>query len=153
MSLMQALNYLHDTQGIVHRDLKPDNLLVEGIDDEHKRCYIRITGFSFATTKPKGEKVGTVPYMAPEVFKGELYDTKVDIWSAGVIAFYLFTGGYLPFDLDEDHKEDSDSYEVIKNKVLYEEPQWDWLDGASPLVVPFIKSLLTKDPKRRPTAN
>lgn len=44
---------------------------------------------------PSGEKIkdimGTLIYMAPEVFKRN-YDTKADIWSVGVIAFILLTG-------------------------------------------------------------
>jgi len=35
---------------------------------------------------------GSLTYMAPEVFKGERYNEKVDIFSLGVIMYELFTG-------------------------------------------------------------
>lgn len=40
--------------------------------------------------------------MAPEILNGSSYDNKVDIWAAGAIAVYLFSGGYTAFDLDEE---------------------------------------------------
>ena len=41
--------------------------------------------------------MGTAYYLAPELVQREPYDTKVDIWSAGVIIYYLITGEF-PFN-------------------------------------------------------
>ena len=46
--------------------------------------------------------------MAPEILRGEKYDSKVDIWAAGVIAVYLFSGGWTAFDVDEEKGESPD---------------------------------------------
>ena len=35
---------------------------------------------------------GTIDYIAPEVFEGTGYDKKCDIWSIGVIAYFLLSG-------------------------------------------------------------
>ena len=40
------------------------------------------------------ESCGTVPYMAPEIFKDKGYDNKVDIWSVGIITCVLLTGKF-----------------------------------------------------------
>ena len=34
---------------------------------------------------------GTPIYMAPEIWKMETYNEKVDIWSVGVVAYYLYS--------------------------------------------------------------
>lgn len=45
---------------------------------------------------------GTPIYMAPEIWQGKPYNEKVDIWSIGVMMYYLLTGNH-PFDGDEDN--------------------------------------------------
>ena len=48
--------------------------------------------------------------MAPELLsdQNDGHNNKVDIWSLGVIAFYLFSGANLPFDFkDEDFGDQS----------------------------------------------
>lgn len=42
---------------------------------------------------------GTPIYMAPEIWESKLYNEKVDIWSIGVVMYYLLTGAH-PFEGD-----------------------------------------------------
>lgn len=53
--------------------------------------------------------------MAPEIYN-ETYDQRVDVWSAGVILFFLLTGE-LPFFQDED---DEILDAVMHRKIPYE---------------------------------
>jgi len=46
---------------------------------------------------------GTIDFMAPEVIEGESYDSSCDIWSIGVIAYFMLSGT-LPF-VGDDEKE------------------------------------------------
>lgn len=48
VSLFHVLNYLHKEKNITHRDLKPANILIDKMDDENEKCYIKLTDFGFA---------------------------------------------------------------------------------------------------------
>jgi len=86
---------------ILHSDLKPSNILIT--NDYHvliadfglARTYSRITnGLPY-------EKIGTLPYRAPEIFFGGDITSATDIWSLGTILYqiYLIMGkkSYYPF--------------------------------------------------------
>ena len=58
---------------------------------------IKITDFGFAKCyDPRegglNESLGSPMYMAPEIIKNLPYDTKVDIWSLGVVSYILLSG-------------------------------------------------------------
>lgn len=80
-------------QNIVHRDIKPENILIEKNDDE---VVLKLTDFGFAVffNQEKGLKqvLGSPLYMAPEIVAQKNYDSKVDIWSLGVLTHILLTG-------------------------------------------------------------
>ena len=61
---------------------------------------VKLTDFGFATFYDEESKLkqalGSPYYMAPEICKNKEYDTKCDVWSAGIIIYFLFTGKY-PF--------------------------------------------------------
>ena len=44
-------------------------------------------------------KTGTVAFSAPEIFTQQIYDEKVDIWSAGIV-LYMMLSGHQPFEED-----------------------------------------------------
>jgi eukaryotic-like serine/threonine-protein kinase len=94
-----ALHYAH-SQNVIHRDLKPDNILLA------KGNLVKLTDFGIArsTVEDKGltgtsEMVGTPYYMAPEQFRGERPDGRVDIYGLGILAFEMATGKR-PFNHD-----------------------------------------------------
>jgi serine/threonine-protein kinase len=87
-----------ESKRIVHRDLKPGNMLL----DESGRIKLldfgisRITDLSDGLTRP-GESMGTPYYMSPEQIRGEVCDTRSDLYSLGVVFFELLTG-HRPFE-------------------------------------------------------
>jgi serine/threonine protein kinase len=86
-----GIYFLH-RHGISHRDLKGDNVLI------HNGEY-KIADFGFANDESNMETFcGTPLFIAPEVvnFTGKKYTNKVDVWSLGVLAFYILTRKY-PF--------------------------------------------------------
>lgn len=97
--ILDGTSYLHGRH-ICHRDLKPENFLMSDkrpLEDS----LLKITDFGCATFIEPGSflktPLGTLPYMAPEVFSGR-YHLTCDIWSCGVIAYFLLSGG-LPWNL------------------------------------------------------
>lgn len=88
----QGLHYLH-SRNILHRDLKPSNIHVT------PSGQAKILDFNLSTVVSASNKseapVGTLPFMAPEIFRGE-YSASSDLFSWGVV-FYQWLTGKLPY--------------------------------------------------------
>ncbi len=74
---------------------------VEQNADDKPEIICKLTDFGFACMLEKGEKallnVGTPLYMAPEILKRQNYDSKVDTWALGVLAYVMLADGDFPF--------------------------------------------------------
>jgi eukaryotic-like serine/threonine-protein kinase len=90
---LRALAYLH-RHGILHRDLKPENVVV--VDGQVKVLDFGLSAY-LDSIEPAGDWVGTFPYMAPEILRGDPVTARTDIHALGMIAYELLTGDY-PFD-------------------------------------------------------
>ncbi|CAG2102117.1 unnamed protein product, partial [Medioppia subpectinata] len=91
--ILRCLQYIHELDSpIIHRDIKPANILISVTHDNI--MSLKLCDFGLATehdTKSKSHSrgVGTQGYMAPEIGYTTKYDTKVDIYSAGIIGLEI----------------------------------------------------------------
>ena len=82
-----ALDYAH-RQGVVHRDIKPSNLLLDA------RGNVWVTDFGLAKfvegddLSQSRDLVGTLPFMAPERFRG-VTDRRADIYAVGATLYEM----------------------------------------------------------------
>ncbi len=91
LSIAKALAYVHSKE-IVHRDLKPANILLteEGrpkITDFGVARWAHDSGLTL-----EGSVIGSPNYMSPEQAAGKTVDHRSDLYSFGVLLYWLITG-------------------------------------------------------------
>mmetsp|Transcript_32511 Transcript_32511/g.103516 ORF Transcript_32511/g.103516 Transcript_32511/m.103516 type:complete len:470 (+) Transcript_32511:33-1442(+) len=148
----KGMAYLHGRRptSIIHRDLKPANLLL----DTDERIKVTDFGLSKTISEKKDAKLnetykmtggtGSFLYMAPEVFRHENYDNKVDVYSFGMIMFQLFEH-VVPFS--REHGPTLDYIKCAQRASNGERPE---LNGPSPAVNDIISKCWAADPAERP---
>ena len=87
--IARALAAIH-AAGLVHRDVKAQNVMRAA----GGRLVLMDLGASGATEGPSGGLAGTPLYMAPELFEGARPTPASDIYSLGVLLFFLVTGSF-----------------------------------------------------------
>ena len=132
--LLLALNAIH-SMNIVFKDVKPENIL---LDSEGN---VKVADFGIAKILAFEGDMGTTmayskDYGAPELFNEGKYDTRYDIFSAGVVAYQMFVG-CLPFD-NQDQRING-QFKPFPCTV-------------DPFLKETIARMLNPNPKSRPTA-
>ena len=141
IQICEGLEAIHNAN-IVHRDLKPGNLLV--LED----ATVRITDFGVARPEVSritahNEIVGSVCYIAPEVWLGATPDPSVDLYSLGII-LYEFVTGDVPFDGGSPH-------ELMRlHTDINPVPPRDHNPDCPPWLNKLVLRLLEKSPIARP---
>jgi serine/threonine-protein kinase len=114
--LAEALGHAH-RKGVVHRDIKPANILMtnaEAYGIERPRItdfgVAKMTAGEITTT---GQMLGTPAFMPPEQFTGAPIDGRTDLFSLGVILYWMATGEQ-PFP--------GETMTTVSYKIVHTEP-------------------------------
>jgi serine/threonine protein kinase len=148
IQIASALGRAHD-RGIVHRDLKTANIVVtsDGLVKVLDFGLARQVGSgmlgdptrSFATLQDASGISGTLPYMAPEILRGDAADHRGDLWALGVV-LYEAASGRLPFEGRTGFEISSAIMREIPNPLGPPVPPGLWA---------IIQRCLTKEPPLR----
>lgn len=91
-----GIQYLHENR-IIHRDLKPENIVLQECNG---KTVHKIIDLGYAKDLDQGSLctsfVGTLQYLAPELFENKPYTVTVDYWSFGTMIFECIAG-FRPF--------------------------------------------------------
>jgi serine/threonine-protein kinase len=138
--LLAALQYAHE-RGVWHRDIKPANILIAASGQ------VKVTDFGIARVDSSmltqvGAIMGTPGFIAPEMYLGDTFDHRVDLFAAGVVLYQLLAGS-APF---------TGSAEKVMFKVCYEIPLPPSVAGRMVSLQPFdsvVMRALARDPEER----
>ena len=140
--LFIALQFIHEN-GVIHRDIKAANILISK-DGKVKLCDFGVAAQLTSSKVKRTTMAGTPYWMAPEVIReGATYNSKADVWSAGITIYEMATGNP-PYS-------DKDALRVMQIITQHEPPR---LEGRqySALQKEIIALCLEEDPELRPSA-
>ena len=105
-SIMKQLNntfMIFYKDNIIHRDIKPKNILIKYVDNYHKNIIPKMSDYGISKICIEASTlIGTRNYIAPEIFLGNpKYNSKVDLWSIGIMIYYMHFREYPFGNLDE----------------------------------------------------
>uniref|UniRef100_A0A3Q1FCQ3 Mitogen-activated protein kinase kinase kinase kinase n=1 Tax=Acanthochromis polyacanthus TaxID=80966 RepID=A0A3Q1FCQ3_9TELE len=144
---LQGLGYLH-TKGKMHRDIKGANILLTDNGDV-KLADFGVAAKITATIAKRKSFIGTPYWMAPEVAAVEKnggYNQLCDIWAVGITSIELAELQPPMFDLHPMRAL------FLMSKSSFQPPKLKDKNKWSAAFHNFVKVSLTKNPKKRPTA-
>ncbi|TRY98069.1 hypothetical protein DNTS_004437 [Danionella cerebrum] len=143
--ILEGISFLHQNN-VVHLDIKPQNILLTSCSPLGD---IKIVDFGLSRWVRGGQEIreimGTPEYVAPEVLNYEPISSATDMWSIGVLAYVMLTG-ISPF-LGNSKQETF--LNISQIDISYSEEELETLEVSA---VPFIQTLLVKEPEARASA-
>ena len=151
IQVLEALQAAHE-QGIQHRDIKPENAIV------HEDGHVWLVDFGVATrrqiTGEVGNKelapkqstlLGTARFMAPELIEHGKSDERSDLYSVGVMLYFLLTREFPHPGIDDDNETGI----LAAHVHLDPKPISEVREECQGAMEAIVAKLLAKEPNKR----
>jgi len=147
--ILDGLQHMHEKLGVVHRDLKIENILVS--DHEEPKLIDFNLSFFWNTTELQTKYCGTVVYCAPEIVSGIPYTgPPQDVWSLGVVLFYMI---FNRFPFSSEKKDKKEKRKSLMKRIAACDYQFPNDKKVSNEVLNLLTAMLQMDPSKRPSIN
>ena len=153
--ILSGLSVCH-AEKVIHRDIRPEKIIFA---DENLKT-LKLVDFKFSkifdeSNKRTREVFGTAAYIAPEILDKGMYSDKSDIWSCGVMTYFLLSGTF-PFKVNTKTSTQNllaDLYCVItENKFTMDNFKGEDWEKISLLAKNFLLRMLDINPSTRSSA-
>lgn len=140
--IAEALEHAHQNH-LVHCDIKPHNILITNTG------RVKVTDFGIAQAATSTAKhtnagfiMGSAPYLSPEQARGQMPDSRSDLYSLGIVLYEMLTGR-VPFGGQDPV--------TVAMKQIQEAPMppSGWRSTISPLAEAVVMKALEKSPQNR----
>ncbi len=140
VQMTSALDHIH-SKGVVHRDFCPRNVLVNGAGE------LKVFDFGLSVEielvkRMRGNRTGTLAYMAPELIKRQETDQRCDIYALGITMYEMFAGQRPYLGIDNFAR-------LMQVMTAVPEPPSKFNREVSPKLERIILKAIEKDPKDR----
>ena len=145
--IADGLYYLHRF-GILHRDLKLENIMISNQGKDQK-FEIKILDFGLSKIiGPKEtcvDRYGTLYYISPEIILNNPHNKLTDVWSYGVLVYFLLCNQFPFYDKGKDKKKVAKM--IVKDPLEFL-PEQSWRERSNESKV-LIEKCLNKDQVKR----
>ena len=150
--LLEGLEFLHSIE-VMHRDIKPLNMTVVSINPGHIEARLIDFGWATKSLQSHRYKVGTLPYLAPEVLAGwdnrsdSEYNDRVDIFAFGLSMYQFLCRQHCFWE-----RIDTDARGDVNGLLLQDIHKHLFESGKNEDISKLISDCLFWHPHNRPSA-
>jgi serine/threonine protein kinase len=147
--VLEALAYAHartdqagKSMGIVHRDISPGNILVS-LSGE-----VKLSDFGIAKAEGRVSRTeaglikGNVSFMSPEQARGEVVDSRSDLFSAAVVLYYCLTAQFL-------YRDETMFNRLVRAATGPDSAEFNQLGELPPVAADVLRKALALDADKR----